>query len=73
MNTVRQQISYIIARADKKTADMYGLRYSADDPYYRLGLVQTCEMESITQRLSRQRLVTSSYFPLNVRGWKLVS
>ena len=27
--------------ADEKTADMDGLRYSPDDPYYRLGLVHT--------------------------------
>jgi len=27
---------------DKKTADVDGLRYSPDDPYYRLGPVHTC-------------------------------
>jgi len=27
---------------NKKTADMDGLRYSPDDPYYRLGPVHTC-------------------------------
>jgi len=28
--------------SNKKTADMNGLRYSPDDPYYRLGPVHTC-------------------------------
>jgi len=27
---------------NKKTADMDNLRYSPDDPYYRLGPVYTC-------------------------------
>jgi len=29
-------------RAHQKTADMDGLRYCPDDPYYRLGPVHTC-------------------------------
>jgi len=36
-----------------KTADMDGLRYSAHDPYYRIGPVHTCEAEIVTQHLAR--------------------
>ena len=31
-----------VAKSNEKTADMDGLRYSPEDPYYRLGPVHTC-------------------------------
>jgi len=33
---------YMPELAHKKTADMDGLRHSPDDPYYRLGPLNTC-------------------------------